>query len=98
MNSRERLLSVLLGGFIAAGVLGLFAYLLYFSPNAEKADTIAKLKQEVDDKTDKRNAARAGEKRYTEIKGYSLPPEPNASPHPSTVSFMVQPRSPGSCV
>jgi hypothetical protein len=79
MNSRERLLSVLLGGFIAAGVLGLFAYLLYFSPNAEKAETIAKLKQEVDDKTDKMKAAQAGQKRYTEIKGISLPPEPNTA-------------------
>jgi hypothetical protein len=79
MNSRERLLSVLLGGFIAAGALGLFSYLLYFSPNAEKADTIDKLQAEVGDKTDKRNAARAGEKRYTEIKGYSLPPEPNTA-------------------
>jgi len=67
MNSRERLLSVLLGGVIAAGVVGLAAYLLYFSPNAEKADAIQKLKDDVNEKTDKKNAAVAGFKKFTAL-------------------------------
>jgi hypothetical protein len=79
MNPRERFLSVLLGGFIAVGVVGLAAYLLYFSPNADKADAIEKLKNDVGEKTDKKNAAVAGFKKFTALKAISLPPEPNTA-------------------
>lgn len=79
MNSRERLLSIVLGGFILVGVVGLFAYLLVLSPLEEKAAAIGQLEAKVAEKTEHKDKIDAGNRRLAVIRRSSLPPEPNTA-------------------
>jgi hypothetical protein len=77
--NREKILPILLGGFIGCAVIGLLGYVLAWSPYEDKTAEVAKYEDEVQKKAEKKEAAEVGKKRLAELKRTSLPPEPNTA-------------------